>query len=131
MGKEAFLFIKLARVLSAAAVVMSVAFPARADADPSYPPAVAVAAGSGSETTGKADVADCTDGLTRQQFCCHRVIPETQSTVTTQPRGEDEPDLAAGHVDSFPRPVDTRIAFFAKATPTFRVPRFLFGSFRS
>lgn len=131
MRKEALLFSWLATALVVVAVVVLAGLPGPAEAGQRYPITVASAIGGDGAVAAQADLLDCAASPRQHQFHCHRVTPAAQATATTQPSGEEVPVLTSGYAGAIPRALHARVAVVATVTSSWRVPRFLLGSFRS
>ena len=130
MSRKTFPFIRLVALL-ATVIVMAVGFPAHARADGTSPGGFASADSGGRSITGTPREDICIARLSGRELFCHRVQPHAQSIDTTPPRGEENSELATGYTSLQPRPAFTCVSTSPAAAPPLRIPRFLFGSFRS
>lgn len=130
MRRKLFHFITLAATVVTAAVI-ALSLPAEARANGISPGGFATASSSVSTITGNSEEGECTARFGGREIFCHHLDPASGSVDTTPPRGEENPELAAGYTSLQPRAVFTRVSSAPAVAPPLPNPRFLFGSFRS
>jgi len=129
MRRKRFPFITLAATVVAAAVI-ALGLPVEARASGMSPGDFATSSSVGT-IAGNGEDDDCTARFGGREIFCHRLDPASESVDTTPPRGEENPELAAGYTSLQPRAIFTRVSASPAVAPPLPIPRFLFGGFRS